>query len=48
MRMLRLALAATALTVASAPAAWAGNQCKPYFQDEQVGPVTVTTVGVAC
>ena len=49
MRTTRLLLSAALLAVAAVPAAAsAGNQCNPYFYEEQVGPVTVTSVGVAC
>ncbi len=49
MRTARLLLSAAVLAVAVVPAAAsAGNQCKPYFHEERVGPVTVTVVDVVC
>ena len=49
MRVVRLALSAVVVTAALVPtAASATGGCKPYFHQEQVGPVTVTTVDVVC
>ena len=46
---MRTILSALVLTAALAPAAaQAGNQCKPFFYEREVGPVTVTLVDVAC
>ncbi|HVF04611.1 MAG TPA: hypothetical protein VNA20_07225 [Frankiaceae bacterium] len=49
MRTVRLALSAALLAAVVAPAAAsADGRCKPYFYDEQVGPVTVTRVDIVC
>lgn len=49
MRTARLVLSAALVAAALAPAAAsATGGCKPYFHEEKVGPVTVTTVDVVC
>lgn len=48
MRTFRIAVSALALVAVAAPAASAGNQCKPWVYEEQVGPLTVPVVTVVC